>query len=187
LNCCSERNLLFEGLFCAERETNIVRFVENARRTDCVREKPNGDNRVKRELIDKLLEASRQAARDVESAVAAVKDPHLRGVIAGVIMQRILDEVDTNEKIATGTASAAYSGDSVKKSGTQARILDLQADNFFREPRRLEEVLEELRIRGYHHNKSDARMSLLRLARKKLLRRIALGEGRQRMYLYVSP
>ncbi len=33
---------------------------------------------------------------------AAVKDPHLRGVIAGVIMQRILDEVDTNEKVDSG-------------------------------------------------------------------------------------
>jgi hypothetical protein len=142
---------------------------------------------VKKELIEKLLEVSRQAAREVESAVTAVKDPHLRGVIAGVIMQRILDEVDINEKVASGAASVAYSGDPVRKSSTQARILDLQADNFFREPRRLEEVLEELRIRGYHHNKSDARMSLLRLARKKLLRRIALGEGRQRMYLYVSP
>ena len=142
---------------------------------------------VKKELMEKLLEVSRQAAREVESAVTAVKDPHLRGVIAGVIMQRILDEVDINEKVASGAASAAYSGDPVRKSSTQARILDLQADNFFREPRRLEEVLEELRIRGYHHNKSDARMSLLRLARKKLLRRIALGEGRQRMYLYVSP
>src|SRR5215470_16051365 len=65
-------------------------------------------------------------------------------------MQRILDEVDINEKVASGTASAANSGDPVRKSGTQARILDLQADNFFREPRRLEEVLEELRIRGYH-------------------------------------
>jgi hypothetical protein len=178
---------VFARLFCTKRETNIVRFVENDRRNGHVREKPDGDSRVKKELIDKLLEASRQAARDVESAVAAVKDPHLRGVIAGVIMQRILDEVDTNENVASGTASAAYSGDPVRKSGTQARILDLQADNFFREPRRLEEVLEELRIRGYHHNKSDARMSLLRLARKKLLRRIALGEGRQRMYLYVSP
>jgi hypothetical protein len=146
-----------------------------------------GEAQVKTELIEKLLEVSRQAAREVESAVTAVKDPHLRGVIAGVIMQRILDEVDINEKVASGAASAAYSGDPVRKSSTQARILDLQADNFFREPRRLEEVLEELRIRGYHHNKSDARMSLLRLARKKLLRRIALGEGRQRMYLYVSP
>ena len=141
---------------------------------------------MKKELIEKLLEISRQAARDVESAVSAVKDAHLRGVIAGVIMQRILDEVDTSEKLTSGTVPAAHSGEPVRKSGTQARILDLQADNFFREPRRLEEVLEELRIRGYHHNKSDARMSLLRLARKKLLRRIALGDGRQRMYLYVS-
>jgi hypothetical protein len=145
---------------------------------------------VKKELMDKLLEVSRQAAREVESAVSAVKDPHLRGVIAGVIMQRILDEVDTNERSASAPASAvssSYSGDPVRKSGTQARILDLRSDRFFREPRRLEEVLEELRIKGYHHNKSDIRMSLLRLARKKLLRRIALGEGRQRMYLYVSP
>ena len=147
---------------------------------------------MKKELIDKLLEASRQAARDVESAVAAVKDPHLRGVIAGVIMQRILDEVDTNERgssatISSSSASSSSSADPARKSGTQSRILDLRYDSFFREPRRLEEVLEELRIRGYHHNKSDVRMSLLRLARKKLLRRIALGEGRQRMYLYVSP
>jgi hypothetical protein len=148
---------------------------------------------VKKELIDKLLEVSRQAAREVESAVSTVKDPHLRGVIAGVIMQRILDEVDTNERGASATISSAssassnFSGDPARKSGTQSRILDLRSDSFFREPRRLEEVLEELRIRGYHHNKSDVRMSLLRLARKKLLRRIALGEGRQRMYLYVSP
>ena len=62
---------------------------------------------VKKELIEKLLEVSRQAAREVESAVTAVKDPHLRGVIAGVIMQRILDEVDINEKVASGTVSSA--------------------------------------------------------------------------------
>jgi hypothetical protein len=145
---------------------------------------------VKKELIEKLLEVSRQAAREVESAVSTVKDPHLRGVIAGVIMQRILDEVDTNEMSASvpvTAPSSSYPGDAVRKSGTQSRILDLRSDSFFREPRRLEEVLEELRIKGYHHNKSDIRMSLLRLARKKLLRRIALGEGRQRMYLYVSP
>lgn len=145
---------------------------------------------MKKDLIDKLLEVSKQAAREVESAVSAIKDPHLRGVVAGVIMQRILDEVDTNEKISLQEASpvsSSYTGDPVRKSGTQSRILDLRSDDFFRDPRRLEEVLEELRIKGYHHNKSDVRMSLLRLARKKLLRRIALGEGKQRTYLYVSP
>jgi hypothetical protein len=184
---------MFARLFCAERRANILGFVQNTRRTDCLRGEPDGEAQVKKELIDRLLEVSRQAAREVESAVSTVKDPHLRGIIAGVIMQRILDEVDTNDRGASATissaspASSSFSGDPARKSGTQSRILDLRSDSFFREPRRLEEVLEELRIRGYHHNKSDVRMSLLRLARKKLLRRIALGEGRQRMYLYVSP
>jgi hypothetical protein len=145
---------------------------------------------VKKESIDKLLEVARQTCGEIEAAVASVKDAQLRGVIAGAIMQRILQEVRIDEPSVTrGAAPRSYnvSGSEVKKSGTQARILELSDDRFFGEPRRLEQVIEELRIRGYHHNKSDVRMSLLRLARKKALRRIPLGEGRQRMYLYVSP
>jgi hypothetical protein len=145
-------------------------------------------SQVKKEVIDKLLEVARQTGREVESAVSSVKDPHLRGIIAGVIMQRILQEVGSYEESALATvlpSTSSVAGS--RKSGTQARILDLRDEKFFAEPRRLEQVLEELRIRGYHHNKSDVRMSLLRLARKKSLRRIPLGEGRQRMYLYVNP
>ena len=145
---------------------------------------------VKKESIDKLLEVARQACGEIETAVASVKDPHLRGVIAGAIMQRILQEVRLDDSsVAPGPAPRSYilPGSEIKKSGTQARILELRDDQFFGEPRRLEQVLEELRIRGYHHNTSDVRMSLLRLARKKVLRRIPLGEGRQRMYLYVTP
>jgi hypothetical protein len=145
---------------------------------------------MNKELIDKLLEVSRQAAREVEAAISGVKDPHLRGVLGGVIMQRILAEVSGNQSPTVTGAASSNASDSraqVRKGGTQARIMDLRSDSFFREPRRLEEVLEELQVRGYHHNKSDVRMSLLRLARKKSLRRIPLGEGRQRMYLYVNP
>jgi len=144
---------------------------------------------VKQEWIDKLLELARQSGREVEVAVSSIKDPHLRGIIAGVIMQRILQEVENDEADASATvlpSTSSVSGNEIRKSGTQARILDLRDERFFAEPRRLEQVLEELRIRGYHHNKSDVRMSLLRLARKKSLRRIPLGEGRQRMYLYVN-
>jgi DNA anti-recombination protein RmuC len=64
-------------------------FVENAE--ESIARELMENRQVKKELIDKLLEVSRQAAREVESAVSAVKDPHVRGVIAGVIMQRILD------------------------------------------------------------------------------------------------
>lgn len=145
---------------------------------------------MKNETIDKLLKVARQSAQEIESAVSAVTDPHLRGVMAGVIMQRILEEADTDEKVDSARTSRPSSigfRDQTRKSGTQERILDLRSEEFFRDPRQLEQVLEELRVRGYHHNKSDVRMSLLRLARKKSLRRIPLGEGRQRMYLYVNP
>ena len=144
---------------------------------------------VKNETIDKLLKIARQAAPEVESAVSAVTDSHLRGVIAGVIMQRILEEAVNDETVDSRRPLRPSSTDfnSQRKSGTQERILELRSEDFFRDPRRLEQVLEELRVRGYHHNQSDVRMSLLRLARKKSLRRIPLGEGRQRMYLYVNP
>ena len=145
---------------------------------------------MSKQLIDKLLAVARQAGPEVESAVASVKDPHLRGVLAGVIMQQILQQAGNLERSAAAAGSLSTSSNSAganRKSGTQVRILDLRDEGFFAEPRRLEQVLEELRIRGYHHNKSDVRMSLLRLARKKSLRRIPLGEGRQRMYLYVNP
>jgi hypothetical protein len=145
---------------------------------------------VKKELIDRLLEVARQSCREVEAAVSSIEDPHLRGVIAGAIMQRILQEVGSNDSRASATEtprSVSDFGSRIRKSGTQARIMELRDDHFFAEPRRLEQVLEELRVKGYHHNQSDVRMSLLRLARKKALRRIPLGEGRQRMYLYVTP
>jgi hypothetical protein len=144
---------------------------------------------MKKEVIDQVLEVAAQVAPQVEGAVSGVRDKQLRGVIAGVIMERLLQEVGRDEGRALMNAASIATDlrDAGKKGGTQARILSLRSDNFFRDPRRLEQVLEELRIRGFHHNKSDVRMSLLRLARKKSLRRIPLGEGRQRMYLYVDP
>ena len=148
-----------------------------------------GGSLMNKEVVDRLLEVAAQAAPQIEVAVSGVKDKQLRGVIAGVIMQRILQEVgqDEGRNVAAAGSNVIDLRDAGRKAGTQARILNLQSDNFFRDPRRLEQVLEELRIRGFHHNKSDVRMSLLRLARKKSLRRIPLGEGRQRMYLYVDP
>ncbi len=154
--------MLFESLFCTElsvRPTVLCRTeaehsgfcTKHPKNRLRAKKEPDGEAQVKKELIDKLLEVSRQAAREVESAVSAVKDPHLRGVIAGVIMQRILDEVDTNERGASATISSASSGvsaDPARKSGTQSRILDLRSDSFFREPRRLEEVLEDRSWRG---------------------------------------
>ncbi|HWP56971.1 MAG TPA: hypothetical protein VNL14_03670 [Candidatus Acidoferrales bacterium] len=147
---------------------------------------------MRKEAIEKLLRAAAEVAPQIEAALGGVRDSGLRQAFAAVIMQRILAELpeaapgDFAGRIREGRA-VSPAPDRVREGGTQDRILSLRADGFFSEPRHIGQVLEELQVRGYHHNKSDVRMSLLRLTRRKMLRRIIYGEGRQRMFYYVSP
>ena len=66
------------------------------------------------------------------------------------------------------------------KSVTQRRILELRDEGFFQDPRFPTEVRTELRTQGFHHNSNDVRMALLRLARKKVLRRLNEGDNQYR-------
>ena len=145
-----------------------------------------------KEFIDDVLTLAREIAPEVETAVSGIRDPEVRAALAGAIMQHLLAEARGFRSRSTTDASgrgvnAGGLTDQKRTAGTQGRILHLRSEGFFGEPRRLEQVLEELRIGGYHHNKSDVRMSLLRLARKKLLRRIPFGAGRQKTFLYADP
>jgi len=150
------------------------------------------DGQLDKGLINDLLTLAREIAPEIEEAVSEIRDPDVRAALAGAIMQHVLAETrafrskSTTDVRGRGVNAGGLS-DQKKTAGTQGRILHLRSEGFFGEPRRLEQVWEELRTGGYHHSKSDVRMSLLRLARKKLLRRIPFGTGRQKTFLYVEP
>src|SRR5262245_22782797 len=119
--------------------------------------------RMDKKLIGQLLEVTKEVAPEIEAALSEVKVPGLRGVIAGAIRQRVLGlrPASRRERLDEGASPAGRSGgrgEGTRGTGTQGRILDLRSDRFFAERRRLEQVLEELQIKGYHHNKSDVRM-----------------------------
>ena len=78
-----------------------------------------------------------------------------------------------------GTAQA-----STPKSDTKARILEMLGAGYFDQPHSPSEARSELRTRGFHHNPQDVRMTLLRLARSKQLRRLREGE---RDFRYAKP
>ncbi|MGH7845334.1 MAG: hypothetical protein ACREQW_09205 [Candidatus Binatia bacterium] len=147
---------------------------------------------MKTELIDQLLERAKKVAPEIEAALAEVKDAQLRGAMAAAIMQRVLADVPSDttryvsQAIKAPMSAPAPLAEKVKSGGTQGRILDLKSEGFFAEPHHLDQVLEELQVRGYHHTKSDVRMSLLRLTRRKMLRRIVYGDGRQKTFYYVN-
>jgi hypothetical protein len=186
---------MFLKLFSGKPNTNRRLFstkqVENRSRRRLLG-KANGGRQMDKKLIGQLLAIAKEVAPEIEAALSDVKDSRLRATIAAAIMQRVLtlSPASRGERLGEATYPAARAdarGEVGRASGTQGRILDLRSDSFFAEPRRLEQVLEELQIKGYHHNKSDVRMGLLRLARKKLLRRIPYGTGKQETFLYVEP
>lgn len=70
------------------------------------------------------------------------------------------------------------------KSQTKMRILELLQSGNFDMPQSPQEVNAALKLAGFHHNDADVRMTLLRLAQKKELRRVQEG---QKSYKYVRP
>ena len=66
------------------------------------------------------------------------------------------------------------------RSQSQQRIIEMLGDGYFDEPRLPSEARDELKVRGFHHNANDVGMALLRLAQKKILRRITVEKGQYR-------
>ena len=143
---------------------------------------------------DLVVAAVRQHGPAIESAVKEIKDGNVRGAVAGAAMGRILANIGgatVRENVVKFAANAArpvldQAADEAFKSETQRRIMEIAGEGFFREPRLPGDVQNELRVRGFHHNAGDIRMSLLRLARRKLLRRIEAGGGSKRSYQYAD-
>ena len=141
--------------------------------------------------VREFIEAARKYGPQIESALTGVKDKDVRRAIATAAMTTILQEVAGVQTSSHRTDFPSFGVRSKRSkkgslSGTQGRIAELADEGFFGEPRVAEQVQEEMRVKGYHHSKADVRMSLLRLARKRLLRRIVTGEGKKKIFTYVQ-
>lgn len=142
------------------------------------------------EKVREFIEAARKYGPQIESALTGVKDKDVRRAIATAAMTTILQEV---AGVQTSSRRIDFPSFGVRSkrgkkgsfSGTQGRIAELVAEGYFSEPRLAEQVQDEMRMKGYHHNEADVRMSLLRLARKKILRRIATAKGKKQVFAYV--
>jgi hypothetical protein len=114
------------------------------------------------------------AYEKAEALVAQLPDQNYRTAAFQVALERLLTEDANSRQVEPPIAPRKpVEGSPVEvKSDTQRRILELRDGGFFREPHLPGDVQNELRVQGFHHNSPDVRMALLRLAKKKLLRRI---------------
>ena len=123
-----------------------------------------------------------RVCKKAEEMVSSVENPAYQVAAFQVALDRLLS---VPEQVADGRTRAQkpirqHTNGNGLKSVTQRRILELRDAGFFQEPRFPTEVRTELRTQGFHHNADDVRMALLRLARKKVLRRLNEGDNQYR-------
>ncbi len=134
------------------------------------------DEKFASETIRKAITEAQQWAPKIEGALSEIKETAMRASMGAALLSYLLGLPARSPQSPRALAShtgrrrraerTAESG-GVSLAGTQGR-----------------RVQEELRVKGYHHNAADVRMSLLRLARKKLLKRIA-ADGKGKVFEYV--
>lgn len=71
--------------------------------------------------------------------------------------------------------------------GLHERIIELREEGFFSEPKNLNDVMKELKNRGYYYGNSDVGRGLLRLTRKKELRRLVKNVEGKEIFVYTLP
>lgn len=115
----------------------------------------------------KIMYAGEQYLKDFE------KSPHEKVVV-----------VPTRKR--SSKATSPSSQPKKPKSGLKERILELLNESYFEQPKEVNEIKEELGNRGFHYNKNPIMVTLLRLVKKRVLRRIKDIKDGQNIYKYCN-
>lgn len=127
----------------------------------------------------------RLLVKAAEDVVAAVSDKKLKEVAFAQVLAHLL----SSGKLPPGSrpshkgkakAKAQAQASQKKKAGTTAWLKELAEEGFFKTPRSLKAILEELSTHSHHLNGSDLTWPLQHLCHEKVLRRkkLAPAEGK---------
>jgi hypothetical protein len=115
-----------------------------------------------------------------EKAVAAVKDPRLREIAFGRILDHLLASKNLNPGQAKSVASERRSSEKAEekvtskekdRSGATGGLRSLIDEGKLDSPRTASEIIEFLKQEGRHYSKPSVLMGLLNLVRERVLTR----------------
>lgn len=110
-----------------------------------------------------------------ELAVAAVKDPRLREIAFGRILDHLLTSKEPKADCEPASAKPKPSTEKAEQkrssSGVTAWLRELVDERFFSEPKSMSQILEELSNRSHHLRAQDLTKQLQCFCHDKALRR----------------
>ncbi len=123
--------------------------------------------------------------KDAEQAVQGVKDPTLKAVAFGKVIDALMG-TGSEQSAKRGKAVVSRRVPSVikKKSGTSGAIQEFVDEEYFQSQRSLADVKNELANRGHHVPLTSLSGPMQALCKKRVLRREKKIVGNKQTYVY---
>lgn len=129
--------------------------------------------------VKKLIELRKEA----EKAVSDMPDGDLKLKAFEVILSHLMS--DSLESKVLPTEETKEEGFSEKS--VAGRLLVLKEEGFFKNPKALAEVRQELQTHGWHYPNATIAHALIKLVQKKRLRRQKVREANKEPWKYSNP
>ncbi len=134
----------------------------------------------------KLIELRKEAEKvvadmpegDIKVKAFEVILVHLMSVAEGPKPQRVLSSEDSVQTEDSEEANA---------SSVAGRLMVLREEGFFKSPKALAEIREELKAHAWHYTNATIAHSLIKLVQKKKLRRQRVTQGNAKAWKYTNP
>lgn len=134
----------------------------------------------------KLIEFRREAER----AVADMPDGELKVKAFEVILSHLISaSADQTTRISSPQQKdrLELEADEFPTESVAGRLMVLREEGFFKAPRTLAQIREELQAHGWHYPNATIAPVLIKLVQKKRLRQQRIQEGKSKPWKYTNP
>jgi hypothetical protein len=137
--------------------------------------------------VKKLIDLRKEA----EKAVAEMPDGDLKLKAFEVILNHLISASVPRPRTQTAGATehtpATQPSEDFPAKSVAGRIMVLKEEGFFKNPKVLAEIREELQAHGWRYPNATIAPILIKLVEKKVLRRQRIKEGNARPWKYFNP
>jgi hypothetical protein len=135
----------------------------------------------------KLIELRKAA----EKAVADMPDGELKVKAFEVILSHLIGAQDKTAELSVAASDSKSTSSNKKEdiptASVGGRLLVLREEGFFRSPKALAEIREELKAHTWHYPNATIGPTLIKLVDKRKLRRNRVQVGKGKAWKYSNP
>ena len=128
--------------------------------------------------------------KEAEKAVADMPDGELKLKAFEVILGHLISASSTEGQKppkSAGAVEEAELSDDLPARSVSGRLMVLRQEAFFKAPKSLPEIREEMQAHGWHYPQATIGPVLITLVQKRQLRRQRVQDNKRRLWKYTNP